>query len=118
MYGGLAAIESTMLPGSRSLNTPNPVRNTVFGANCHEIAVRGCHRISGVEANSLSRPVTIAWLRGCSRLWGEPTKEPGKLAIRLCGLIGLVFVAVRTPNVQVTFAESFRVSWANKSTFR
>src|SRR5271157_387214 len=118
MYGGFEAIRSTMLPGSRSLNTPNPARNTVFGANCHAIAVRGCHSRRGVEANTLSLPVTIAWLRGWDGSWLAASKEPGKLAISPCALIGLVFVAVRTPTVQVSVEESFTVSWANKSKFR
>ena len=31
-----------MLPGSRSLNRPNPVRSTVPGRTSHATAVRGC----------------------------------------------------------------------------
>ena len=64
MYGGLEAIRSTMLPGSRSLNTPNPARTTVRGANCQATAVRGCHITSGVDEKTPFKPVASAWFRG------------------------------------------------------
>ena len=41
---------STTLPGRRSLNRPNPLRSTVFGATCQASAVRGCRIASGVAA--------------------------------------------------------------------
>src|ERR1039458_5178543 len=53
-YGGLEAIRSTMLPGNRSLNTPNPARTTVCGANCQATAVLGCQRTSGVDEKKVS----------------------------------------------------------------
>ena len=43
-----------MLPGSMSLNNPNPLRNTVFGAICQAIAVLGCRMASGVAAKTFA----------------------------------------------------------------
>ena len=47
-------IRSATLPGRISLKIPKPVRSTVFGANCHAIAVLGCRIASGVEAKTVA----------------------------------------------------------------
>ena len=58
-YGGLIPTRSTTLPGRMSLNRPNPVRSTVFGAACQASAVRGCRIASGVDAKIFPRCVSI-----------------------------------------------------------
>ena len=63
-YGGLMPMRSTTLPGRMSLNSPNPVRSTVFGVICQANAVRGCKMASGVAAKTLLRLVRIASFRG------------------------------------------------------
>ena len=95
-----------------SLNNPNPVRNTVVGATCQEIAILGCRMAGDVAAKTFARLVRMAWLTGWLTSWGIASNEPGSRASALCGLTGFELCVARTPNVHVSVRVTFHVSCA------